>query len=42
MLAYDCEELRPFKAADITKDHNADIIATVAERAPIQTNWTGS
>jgi hypothetical protein len=38
MLAYDSEELRPFKAADITKDHIADIFATVAERAPIQTN----
>ena len=32
------EFLRPLKAADITKDHIADIIATVAENAPIQAN----
>ncbi len=37
-FAYDCERLRPLKAADITKDHIADIIATVSDRAPVQAN----
>ena len=37
-FSYDCEHLRPLKAADITKDDIADIIATVSERAPIQAN----
>ena len=37
-FAYDCEHLRPRKAADITSDDIADIIAAVSERAPIQSN----
>ena len=35
---FDCKFIKPMKARDVTREHIADIIAKVAERAPVQAN----
>jgi integrase len=38
IAALDCSVLKKMKTRDVTREHIADIIATISERAPVQAN----